>query len=58
MYWRLWFNIYTARWIVMNGRQRNATNTHKYGKTETTRIMMSNVRHESSSSGLTKFQAG
>jgi len=32
--------------------------THKYGETETTRIMMSTVRHMSSSSGLTKFQAG
>jgi hypothetical protein len=30
---------------------------HKYGETKTTRIMMANVRHVTSSFGLRKFQA-
>ena len=30
---------------------------HKYGESETTRIMVATVRHVTSSSGLRKFQA-
>jgi len=36
---------------------RETPRMHKYGETKMTRIMMANVRHVTSSSGLTKFQA-
>jgi hypothetical protein len=41
---------------TMNGRQRNATNAQIW-ESKTPRIMMANVRHVTSSSGLRKFQA-
>ena len=40
----------------MNGRESNATNA-KNGESKTTRIMMANVPHVTSGSGLRKFQA-
>jgi len=39
----------------MEGREM--PRKHKYGENKTTRIMMANVRHVTSSSGLRKFQA-
>jgi len=36
---------------------RETPRMHKYGESKTTQIMMATVRHVTSSSGLTKFQA-
>jgi len=41
----------------MNGRERNATNAQKYGEIKTIVIVMAAVRHVTSGTGLTKFQA-
>jgi len=48
-------NTYAVLLAVMNGRQRNVTNTQIWGKYKT-RFMMATVPHVTSGSGLRKFQ--
>ena len=43
--------------IVMNARERETPQMHKYGESKTTQIMMATVCHITSDSGLRKPQA-